>query len=276
MRIALKVAYIGTDYHGSQIQPDVTTVNGELIRALQELDIINNPREANYQSAGRTDKGVHALGQVIAFDSKNPHIALPRAVNSKLGGLIQVWARAEVSQDFDPRKLAKYREYRYIMPDRYDLSLLQGASRLLTGRHDFFNFATPEKERKTSCTIESLRITEPSDFTIMDIRADHFLWHMVRKIAAAMHLIGRGERDLRWLKMMLCPSLFKEGLEPAPAYGLIFKNVEYEGVTWLEDRYAKKLILKTLDEYFLRYRVIGEVFRELIEGMRKAESSDIL
>jgi len=77
MRIALKIAYIGTDYHGFQVQPDVNTIEGELFRALKELNIINNPQDANYLAAGRTDGGVHAIGQVIAFDTDKPDIAIP-------------------------------------------------------------------------------------------------------------------------------------------------------------------------------------------------------
>ncbi len=240
MRIALKVAYIGTDYHGFQVQPDVKTIEGKLLRALSELSIINNRHEANYIAAGRTDKGVHALGQVIAFDTDNPEVAHPRAINSRLPPTIWTWARAKVPDDFDPRRDALSREYRYIMCGKYNVSSLRSASKLLKGTHDFSNFATPDKERTNTCKIEKIKIRVERDFIIMDIKANYFLWHMVRKIATAMKMVGCGARDISWLEQMHTPSEFTEGLEPAPAYGLILKNVEYENVEWTEDTYTKK------------------------------------
>ena len=88
MRIALKIAYIGTDHHGFQVQTNAKTIEGELFRALYELKIINDPHEAKYIAAGRTDTGVHALGQVIAFNTEKPNIAVPSAINSRLDGTI--------------------------------------------------------------------------------------------------------------------------------------------------------------------------------------------
>lgn len=266
MRIALKVAYIGTDYHGFQVQPDQKTVESELVRALEELNIINDRHGANYIAAGRTDKGVHALGQVVAFDTDNPEVAHPRAINSRLPATIWTWARAEVPHDFDPRRDALSREYRYIMCGKYSISSLRSASILLKGTHDFSNFATPDKERTSTCKIEKIRIRAERDFTIMDIRANYFLWHMVRKIATAMKMVGCGVRDISWLEQMLNPSEFTEGLEPAPAYGLILKNVEYANVAWTEDTYTKKIISERLEEQFLWHGVMAEMLRELKES----------
>jgi len=264
MRIALKIAYLGTNYHGFQVQPGIRTIEGELFRALRELNIINNPHEANYIAAGRTDKGVHALGQVVAFDTDNPDVAIPRAINSRLTN-IWAWARAEVSKDFDPRRDAKHREYRYIMHGSYDLSLLQEAARLFNGIHDFSNFATPEKGRATTCRIEKIDIHAEKDFTLIDIRANYFLWHMVRKIATALKMVGSGARDIAWIEKMLNPSQFTEGLEPAPAYGLVLRNVEYGNVTWEEDAYARKSISESIEEQFLMHGVMAEVLKELME-----------
>ncbi len=267
MRIALKVAYIGTDYHGFQVQPDVKTIEGEIFRALQELNIINNPQEANYIGAGRTDKGVHALGQVISFDTSVPDLAIPRAINSKLPPSIWIWARANVSPDFDPRRDALRREYRYIICGKYNISLLRSASRVLKGVHDFSNFSTPEKDRGSVCRIENIDMRVEREFTIMDIRADHFLWHMVRKIAAAMKMVGCGARDLFWLEQMLNPADFTEGLEPAHAYGLIFKGVEYRNISWDDDAYAKKVLREQLEEQFLWHGIMAEMIRELKESL---------
>ncbi|TRZ87135.1 MAG: tRNA pseudouridine(38-40) synthase TruA [Methanosarcinales archaeon] len=267
MRIALKIAYIGTDYHGFQVQPDVNTIEGELFRALKELNIINNPHEANYIAAGRTDRGVHALGQVIAFDTDNPDIVLPRAVNNKLPPTIWAWASAQVSDDFDPRRDALSREYRYIMCGKYNISLLRNASRLLKGVHDFSNFSTPDNGRSSISMVQSINVRVDREFMIIDIQANHFVWHMVRKIATALKMVGSGARDLTWLEQMLSPGEYTEGLEPAPPYGLTFKDVEYRNMIWREDTYAKKTIIEKLDKEFLWHGVMAEMLRELKEGL---------
>jgi len=271
MRIALKLAYIGIDHHGFQVQPNVKTIEGELFRALCELNIINDPHEAKYIASGRTDRGVHALGQVVAFNTEKPNIAVPSAINSRLNGSIWVWARAEVSPGFDPRRFAKYREYMYIMLGRFDLSTMKEASQLITGKHDFYNFVKNDNERITICTINKIDVHEAGEFTIINIRADYFFWHMVRKIVTAMKMVGMGERDTLWFEKMLHPSRFSEGLQPAPAYGLIFKNVGYDNITWNEDKYTKRIISKTLDEMFLERAVMAQLLREFKDGMKMME-----
>ncbi|CAG0957115.1 tRNA pseudouridine synthase A [Methanosarcinales archaeon] len=267
MRIALKVGYIGTNYHGFQIQPDVLTIEGELFASLKKLDLIKNPHEANYIASGRTDKGVHALGQVIAFDTPVPEIAIPRAINSNLPGTIWTWARAQVPDGFDPRRHAKSREYMYIMPGKLDNPLLNSASKLIMGEHDFLNFITPEKDRISSTFVYKLNTSTVGEFTIMDISADHFLWHMVRKIATALKMIGSGKRDIPWLEKMLLPSQFREALPPAPAHGLVLKNVEYGNIDWKEDPYAKKKTSEILTEEFLWHSVMAQMLNELKKDM---------
>jgi tRNA pseudouridine38-40 synthase len=267
MRIALKIAYIGTDYHGFQIQPDVNTIEGKLFRALEELNIINNSHEANYIAAGRTDSGVHALGQVIAFDTDKSDIVIPRAINSKLPQTIWVWASASVPDEFDPRRDAISREYRYIMCGQYNISLIRNASRLLKGLHDFANFSTPEKDRSSKSMVQSINVRVEREFMVIDIQANHFVWHMVRKIATAMRMVGNGVRDLAWLEQMLSPGEYTEGLEPAPAYGLVLKDVEYRNMIWYEDKYAKKTITEKLDKEFLWHGVMAEMLRELKESL---------
>ncbi|MCX9024839.1 MAG: tRNA pseudouridine(38-40) synthase TruA [Candidatus Methanoperedens sp.] len=271
MRIALKIAYIGTEHHGFQVQSNANTIEGELFRALCELNIINDPNEAKYIAAGRTDRGVHALGQVVAFNTEKPNIAVPSAINSRLDGTIWAWARAEVSPGFDPRRFAKYREYMYIMFGRYNISIMKEVSQLLMGKHDFYNFTKNDNGRRTICTIKMIDVHEAGEFTIIDIKADYFFWHMVRKIATALRMVGTGEREASWFEKMLHPSEFREGLQPAPAYGLIFKNVGYENITWKEDEYAKRQTLKTLDEMFLEHAVMAQLLREFKDGMKMME-----
>ena len=159
----------------------------------------------------------------------------------------------------------------YIMFGRFDLSIMKEASQQLMGKHDFYNFAKNDNQRRTISTIKKIDVHEAGEFTVIDIRADHFFWHMVRKIATAMKMVGRGERDISWFEKMLRPSEFGEGLQPAPAYGLIFKNVEYDNITWDEDKYAKRHISKTLDEMILKHAVTAQLFREFKDGMKMME-----
>jgi tRNA pseudouridine38-40 synthase len=249
----------------------VKTIEGDLFRALCEMNIINDPLEAKYIASGRTDRGVHALSQVIAFNTEKPNIAVPSAINSRLDGTIWAWARAEVSPGFDPRRFAKSREYMYIMFGRFDISTMKEASKQLIGKHDFYNFSKNDNERRTICTIKKIDVHEAGEFTIIDITADYFFWHMVRKIATALKMVGTGERDTSWFEKMLHPSKFSEGLQPAPAYGLIFKNVEYDNITWNEDKYTKRNISKALDEMFLKHAVMAQLLREFKDGMRMNE-----
>ncbi len=90
---------------------------------------------------------------------------------------------------------------------------------------------------------------------------------MVRKIATAMRLVGSGARDLAWLEQMLTPAEYTEGLEPAPANGLVLKDVEYRNIIWYDDPYAKKNITEKLDKEFLWHGVMAEMLRELKESL---------
>ncbi|HEY9245774.1 MAG TPA: tRNA pseudouridine(38-40) synthase TruA [Candidatus Methanoperedens sp.] len=267
MRTALKVAYIGTEYNGFKMQKDLITVESEIARALKELDLIRNPYDANLMAAGWTDRNVHAQGQVIAFDTDNPDAAVPRIINARLPSTIWTWAWAHVRPDFNPGLDAISQEYRYILCGEYNISQLRNASRLLKGTHDFSNFSMGEKERCGICTVEKIEMRVEGDFTIMDIRADHFLRHMARKIATAMKMMGRGVREITWLEQMLNPDEFREGLESAPGYGLIFKNADYKDITWKEDQHSRKTIHDNLEERFLWHGIMAEMLKELKENM---------
>jgi tRNA pseudouridine38-40 synthase len=153
------------------------------------------------------------------------------------------------------------------MPGNYDLSLLMEAVNLLKGEHDFLNFSTPEKGRTSKSKIEKIDIRGEKEFIVIDIRANYFLWHMVRKIAAALKLVGSGRKDVSWIGQMLEPEQFTEALEPAPAYGLVLLNVEYGNITWKEDAYAKNAISENLEERFLMHGVMAEMLREFKDSM---------
>jgi tRNA pseudouridine38-40 synthase len=266
MRVALKLAYIGTEYHGSQIQPNVETVEKELFKALRNLKIIESPKSANYICAGRTDAGVHALGQVIAFDTDKPNLAIPRIINSELPPTIWVWAHAIVPYDFNARRHAVSRHYHYVMTgEEYDISKMREASKLLLGIHDFENFSRSTGEKSTVRTLERVSIRVDGNITKIDVVGNSFLWNMVRKIVTALAMIGKGVRDNDWLIQMLSPDIYEEGIELAPAYGLTLMEVNYEEkIDWIEDDYSLRRASDQNSKRILRHRVMAEVLEELI------------
>ena len=266
MRVALKVAYVGTNYHGSQVQPDVPTIEGDIFRALKELGIIETPRSAKFISSGRTDAGVHAMGQVIAFDTESPHLAIPRVINSKLPGTIWAWAHAIVPDNFDPRRHAISRSYRYILcGEDFDISRIRSATKLLLGTHDFANFCTNEEGRTTVRTVERIDIRVSGDLARIDIEANSFLWNMVRKVVTALMMVGTGVRDEDWLEQMLDPESYEEGLEPAEAYGLVLMDVNYPiPLEWTPDGYAIRRAHERLKEHLIRYQVMADVLSHLM------------
>lgn len=266
MRVALKIAYVGTGYHGSQIQPDVATIEGELFNAFRELGIFTDPKSANFQSSGRTDAGVHARGQIVAFNTDKPNLSVPRVINSLLPDSIWAWAHAEVPNRFDARKNASSRVYRYIMSGgKYDISKIRSASKILIGEHDFFNFCSKDKEKPTVREVKRIDVRVNGTITKIDVEANSFLWNMVRKMVSALTMVGSGMRDEIWLKQMLQPESYEEGLEPASSYGLTFMEVKYPiEIPWIEDAYSLRHASEKVEEYIIRHRVMAEVMQELV------------
>ncbi|HLB71962.1 MAG: tRNA pseudouridine(38-40) synthase TruA [Candidatus Methanoperedens sp.] len=268
MRIALKLAYLGTEYYGFQTQPGVPTIEGKLLKAMKELGALKNPSKARYSAAGRTDRGVHALGQVIAFDSENPDASAPRALNSKLTH-IWAYAWAEVNSDFNARKSAQEREYRYMQwGEGLDFDKIKDAASIFSGSHDFRNFATPEPGKPTACDIRKISIQKHGEWIYLDIVANRFIWHMVRKIATALKLIGKGEKDRDWLERMLDCSI-SDRLEPQGPHGLILMDVRYPGIKWTIDRYARNRVLEEMHELFINHEITAKMLKEMENGMQE-------
>ncbi len=279
-RIALKIGYLGTNYHGFQVQPqvqsksEVPTIEGELFKALKKLDIMEDRKSVNYSYAGRTDKGVHALSQVVSFDTTNANVT-PRMINSVLPDDIWVYALAKPHSGFNARKDAISREYRYFLFSHTDLDLdmditrIRAASELLIGTHDFSNFAQQEDNETGTHVREIKRIEMDMDIEkrnsviIMDIEANGFLRKMVRKIVSVLSMVGSGIKDKRWVEDLL-ELRVKEQIEPAPAFGLVLKNVSYRDVKFVEDDYAKGRIEARLKKDLVFHATIAEVLGGMI------------
>jgi tRNA pseudouridine38-40 synthase len=204
-RFRATVEYDGTEFAGFQVQPGVRTVQGELEAALARLSGgIRQPVDG----AGRTDAGVHAEGQIVAFDydGRLSDEALTIALNGNLPGDVAIRNLQRVAPGFHPRYAAKYREYRYRIwngppsPLRertayrvrapLDAAAMARAATLFVGRHDFsaFGGTDPQPVR----TIHAIGVRRVGNGITIDVRADAFLRGMVRRIVAALIAVGDG------------------------------------------------------------------------------------
>jgi tRNA pseudouridine38-40 synthase len=193
-RAAVKLAYEGKDFLGSQRQPHARTVEDEVIAGLVEIEAIEDATTSRFKAASRTDAGVSALGNVIAFDTEFRKDRLLHALNAVSDG-VYFYGVAEVPEGFSPRR-ASQRWYRYFLPSRnLDVAQIEESARMFQGKHDFQCFCKVD-ERSTVKMVQSIEVFPLADFLIIDIKAREFLRNMVRRMVAAMDAVGRGEAAL--------------------------------------------------------------------------------
>jgi tRNA pseudouridine38-40 synthase len=265
MKIALKLAYLGDCYYGFQRQPDLVTVDSEVRKALKQIGVING----DFCYAGRTDRGVSALGQVIDFwiDEQDAYLARPRCVNGRLPRDIWAWAWAVAPIGFSARWNALWREYRYLLwHEGLDVELMRCAAEKMLGSHDFRNFSSSKEG--TIKEIQKLEISQENGLVTFDIRADGFLWNMVRKIVRSLEMIGSGEKDQNWIEELLNPEL-NYGAPTAPAEGLILMDVGYNGLDWQIDEYSRERAAKALAATVQKRMSTACIARSLQKAMER-------
>jgi tRNA pseudouridine38-40 synthase len=268
VKTAFKVAYIGTDFHGFQRQPNLPTVEGELLRSFKRAGLIENIENSNYSIAGRTDKGVHALGNVVCL--KTVSNATINQINYYLPPTIQIIGKAEVPDGFKPR-YAEYRHYRYVFfndphKDILDLENMQSASKILEGKHNFQNFSK-RCERDPVRTVKSLEVSQNKGLTIVDVVGESFLWNMVRKMVKVLTMIGNDEIGEGDIKILLNPDI-QAAITPVSPDGLILMDVVYNGVEFFYDNYAKNNFFKTIKEEYVNRRTIAAAEEEMIKVLK--------
>ena len=231
MRLAFQIAYIGTDFYGSQMQSGSRTVEGTLISDCQDLGLFRDWRKAGFAFSGRTDRGVHARRQICAFTTPLPDRAVAR-LNRILPEDCWCTGWAETDDTFHPRYHAKTRTYRYYLYDdgSTDLARMQEAAALLLGTHDFTHFSRL-KGKNPEKTILSSHIHLENGFYVYEITAPGFLWNMVRCIVTALIAVGRDEMDMDRLKALLNAEPGIRHLLPAPPEGLILWDIDC-GITF--------------------------------------------
>jgi len=178
MRIAIKLAYDGTKYHGFARQPNLNTVEGELIENLIKEEIITDPKDSVFRAASRTDKNVSALGNVVAFNTDIQEKEILERLSENFENIL-IYASKKVDLDFYPR-YAKLRHYRYFLPNQnLGIQKIIHASSFFTGEHDFSNFARIEEGKNPVRAIENIIFEEQDDFLIINFFAQTFLWHQL-------------------------------------------------------------------------------------------------
>lgn len=241
--LKLTLAYDGTDFHGWQRQPDLRTVQEVLEDALAQLTTIRPTCHAS----GRTDAGVHALGQVVHFLTGSRHSldTFVKGLNALLPRDVRVLAAEDVPQAFHATLDAKSKRYRYVLDNgriadpfrrrtawhvvhALDVDAMTRASRALLGRHDFRSFETNWPNRTSSVrTIYDLEVVREGDVVHIEVEADGFLYNMVRSIAGTLMLVGAGKRPEAWVAEVLAAESRTEAGPTAPPQGLFLLLVRY-------------------------------------------------
>jgi tRNA pseudouridine38-40 synthase len=242
MNVKLVVEYEGTRYHGWQAQAGTPTIESALRAAIVSL----TGESVILTAAGRTDAGVHALGQVVNFRLEQPFPVeqLPGALNARLAPDIAVRHAELVDESFNARYSARARHYAYrirqALPrgayqrqyawglnDTLDVAAMQAAGDRLTGTHDFAAFGhSPRPGGHTVRRVHDVKVSAAGDWITIAVAADAFLYGMVRRIAGALVDVGRRKRTLDWIDALLHGGS-AAGLRLAPAQGLVQVGVDY-------------------------------------------------
>jgi len=246
-RFWAQVEYDGTDLAGFQLQAQDRTVQGEIERALREVTGVETTGERNrVTGAGRTDSGVHARGQIIAFDTEWRHelADLHRALNAVLPADVAIVQMGLAFEGFHPRFDAVSRTYRYSLltrpwrsplnrrtawqvPYQLDIDRMAQASRCLIGAHDFSTFGRPPQGENSVRTVSQAEWRAEQDLVTFDITANAFLYHMVRSLVGSLVLVGSGQLSVDDFEAMLLARDSSLAKQLAPAHGLCLMQVDY-------------------------------------------------
>jgi tRNA pseudouridine38-40 synthase len=246
-RFKLTIEYAGTRYSGWQIQKTARTVQGEIDRAVRT---VTGRKDFELYGSGRTDAGVHALGQVAHLDvvtTLTPD-ALVERLNQELPDDIHILTAEPVPHRFHARHHATARRYLYQIARRrnaadpayvwwvrepLDVALMREAARAFVGMRDFHAFAVPrahgddEPPPSTLVLVDQIEIAEQGDLILISIQGSHFLWKMVRRMVGVLVEVGRGALPPDAIRTMLAEGSAAPARLTAPPSGLFLEQVTY-------------------------------------------------
>ncbi|MBI4393833.1 MAG: tRNA pseudouridine(38-40) synthase TruA [Euryarchaeota archaeon] len=274
VRYAAKLAYQGSAFHGSQRQPHARTVEGDLLESLGAVGAIDSAEAAHFAFAGRTDRGVSALGNVAAFDTGFRRDELLSAINANMRDA-WVWAIAERPSAFNPRH-AKARTYKYILderalsPARSERSkaaaetlstAFNDALQVFVGEHDFTSFARIEPGVNPVRRIDSINAVPRSGFVEATFVGESFLWHQVRRIVEAARRVAAGDIPLKTVELALSRER-EADLGISPPDGLILMDVAYD-FSFTTDERAARGAREEIQRRLAAATLSGRVFEEI-------------
>jgi tRNA pseudouridine38-40 synthase len=242
----ITLEYDGTSYRGWQTQKNEKSVQGTLIHAAEKLF----GEKIDLQGAGRTDAGVHALGQVAHLGTvkRMTPKKIMEGLNDLLPSNINILRAEEVPVSFHSRHHAESRSYIYIISkyrtafgkryvwwvrDALDIEKMRSVCSLFTGFHDFTSFADKrvDKDTSTKVKLDVVDIRDTDDLIVLRFVGSHFLWKMVRRMTGIIVEVGRGKLSYHDVKKMLDQPSDLPAKHTAPPSGLFLEQVMYEGDT---------------------------------------------
>ena len=243
MRIKLTISYDGTDFCGWQVQPNGISVQQTIQNAIEQI----SGERVTITGSGRTDAGVHALGQVAHFDSDSsvPASNWAKALNTILPTSVKILKSERASDDFNARKSAKEKTYEYSfykaqtelpLKERYavkleenpSVDLMKKASGIFVGEHDFKCFNASGGGAKTTVrTIYKIEIIDSQEELKIRVSGNGFLYKMVRSLAGVLLLVGYGKLSQEDCEKILQEKRRSEKIKTLPAKGLMLYSVSY-------------------------------------------------
>ena len=253
MRIAIKFAYDGRKFNGYARQPELKTVEGEIIKSLVKHGFIEDTTESQFRSSSRTDKGVSALSNVIAFNTDTFKNRILEELSDESEEIVY-YGIQDVDSDFNPR-YAKMRQYQYYLPTKnLDIDKIVLAASSFTGTRNFSNFARLEQFKDPIRTIENIVVTKDKNFLIIDFHAQTFLWHQIRRIVSALEQVGNNKLEKEQIIAALVNPDKTVDYGLAPAESLILKDILYD----FDFEYNKKALEKLKD---IENKILTSIFK---------------
>ncbi|KAI6654291.1 hypothetical protein LOD99_690 [Oopsacas minuta] len=300
--VAFKIAYLGQNYSGFAIQPhEKNTIEEELFRAFIECKLISSRTTCNYSRCGRTDKGVSAVGQVIALHVRSnlreglgiiprienttegveDRVELPyvRMLQAKLPDEIQILSWAPVPIDFSARFSCLFRSYKYYFPKgNFDIEKMQEAALKFEGEHDFRNFCKLDNAtlrdfnrhiHKISIRTLDSNSQNVFKFCELNITAKSFLWHQVRYMMGVLTLVGQGRESPDVIDYLLdveaCKA--KPNYSPATPDGLILYDSGFEDINWVDSSLHISCIIIRLQRLWVKKSIEECMLRGIIDSI---------